>query len=586
MKKILTFIFILFAWLIFVNPVWAENFTIENYEVIMNVNKNKSVQITENIDVDFFNASHGIYRNIPFKNASITDISVSERYQTSYSGNNVNIKIGNPDVYVSGKHHYTISYKYNNFDNKNEFYHNIIGNDWDVYIHRAKFKVTMPEKFDSSKAGLSIGKYGTRGFNGGAWFKVDGNVISGATERELLPHEGITLRVEVPDDYFLKYTNFTHYWVIAGMLLLTLIAFLTWFTYGKDDPVTPVVNFYPPKGVNAIEVEMAYKGKASTKGLVALLIELAQKGYVVIESTKKGLVKGFTLHKHHSYDGVNKNEKAFLNALFENGENSVTDSELAMSTTFYKNCEKIIDNINKKRNQIFNPESIGCPLTVLMFLCLAGLLFLTVYSLSGYNFFNIGEYLPLVFMPIIAICVLISGWKSNPIFATIWAIFFGGIPLLGLFAMVYSNISNSVVLTGIIGLVIAGICTYQLPKRSQIGQRLLNNLLGLKHFIEVAEKHRLQQLVNQDPEYFYSVLPSAYVLEVSDKWINQFESIMQINPEWYSGGNFNTHTFHDFTRSMDSVSVPSVANGGVSTSSSGGGGFSGGGHGGGGGGSW
>ncbi len=582
MKKILTFIFAFFAGFILANPVLAENFYIDNYEVIMDVNKNKSVQITENIEVDFFNASHGIYRNIPYKNASISNISVSEQHTNSYSGNNVNIKIGDPDKYISGKHHYTIKYLYNYHDNKNEFYHNIIGTEWDVYIHRANFKITMPDDFDSSKVGLSIGSYGTRGFNGGAWFKVDGNVISGATERELLPHEGITLRVEVPDGYFLKYTNFTEYWVIAGMLLLTLIAFLTWFTYGKDDPVTPVVNFYPPKGVNALEVEMAYKGKASTKGLVALLIELAQKGYIKIDSSKHS----FNLEKVRNYDGSDKNEKAFINALFKYGSDFVSSSELETSHTFYKECEKIVQNVNTKRNMIFNPESIGFPLTALMFICLIGLLFLTVFTMFGYNLFNIGENFPLVIFPIIAVCVLISGWKSNPIFLTIWALGFGGMPLVMLLNMSPSGFTDPVTLIGIIGLVIAGICTYQLPKRSQIGQRLYNNLLGLKHFIEVAEKHRLQQLVNQDPEYFYSVLPVAYILEVSDKWISQFESIMQINPEWYSGERFNIHSFRDFSNNMQSVSIPSVANGGVSTSSSGGGGFSGGGHGGGGGGSW
>ena len=45
-----------------------ENFYIENYDVDMVVNKNKSVAITENIDVYFTSSSHGIFRDIPYKN--------------------------------------------------------------------------------------------------------------------------------------------------------------------------------------------------------------------------------------------------------------------------------------------------------------------------------------------------------------------------------------------------------------------------------------------------------------------------------------------------------------------------------------
>jgi uncharacterized membrane protein len=75
------------------------------------------------------------------------------------------------------------------------------------------------------------------------------------------------------------------------------------------------------------------------------------------------------------------------------------------------------------------------------------------------------------------------------------------------------------------------------------------------------------------------------VLDVSDKWIKQFESIMTLQPEWYSGNVLNVHNFNTFANNMSSVSIPSTSNGGVS-SSSGGGGHSGGGGGGGGGGSW
>ncbi|MBP3820915.1 DUF2207 domain-containing protein, partial [bacterium] len=571
MKKLL---FIVLSWMLLFCPAFAENFYIQNYNVNIDVDKNKSANIIENIDVYFTYPSHGIYRKIPYKNASITNINVSEYSDVSYNESDVNIKIGDPDKLIEGLHSYIISYKYNYQDNKNEFYHNIIGTDWNVPIKHASFIVNMPEEVDPSKAGLSIGRYGTAGFNRGAVFSINADTVSGETERELNPNEGVTLRIEVPEGYFVKYTNYTHYIVMGVMLLLTLISFFVWFNYGKDEHVTPVVNFYPPKGLNSAEIELAYKGKASSKGLVALLIELAHEGFIKIEDKEYT----FTLEKIHEYGGIDNIKGMFMDSLFER-KNYTTSDKLETSSTFYKKCQNIIDKINQKKDKIFYPESIGFPLRLLMFICLAGLILLTIYTISNYNYSLMFKNGMLLLFPIIAVLVLIQNLK-NPIsgfFTIIWALGFGGMPLLMLISQNLKSINSVDIILGIVCLIIAGVCTYQLPKRNSTGNHLLGNLMGLKHFVEVSEQNRLKQLAEKDPEYFYGVLPCAYILDVSDKWINKFEGIMRINPDWYSGNRFNCRTFNNFAKSVNKLTTPSVENGGISrSSSSGGGGFSGG----------
>ena len=500
----------------------------------------------------------------------------------------MNLKIGDAGRLIRGKHQYVIFYKYNYYDNKNEFYHNIIGTSWQVPIHKAEFNVTMPKDISPSDVGLSIGRNGVQGFNGGAYYSV-GNQrnITGQTTRILNPGEGITVRVQVPAKYFKKHANFTAIIVISLELLLTLIAFLTWYVYGKDEPVTPIVNFYPPKGMNPLETELAYKGTASTKGIVGLLIDLAHRGYIKI--TDNG--HQWSLNKIKDYDGIKPEEKTFMNSIFKNKTVIVQQSDLTYSRTFYTDCANIIADINKRRERIFYQNSISFAVKFKMFLYILGLLFLTIFSASGYNIFNIAQNFFLILFPTIALCVIIGYFNSGrtnactTLFFIVWSAGFGGIPLL--MFLLTSHIQNiPSIFIGLAGLIASGICLYQLPKRNPAGQRMLNDLLGLKHFIEVAEKSRLQRLAEQDPEYFYNVLPSAYILDVSDKWINKFESIMEINPDWYSGSGFNTTSFNNFVTTTQAVSAPSVANGGVSTSSSGGGGHSGGGGGGGGGGSW
>ena len=586
MKKLATFILAL-AVLSFATSAAAENFDIINYDVEILVDKNKSAFITETIDVNFFNPSHGIYREIPYKNASITDISVSETKQNFYSPDSVNIKIGDPNQLISGPHRYIIRYRYNYYDNATEFYHNIIGTEWKTNINNVTFKVILPEPINSSQTGLSIGYSGTKGFDGDALYQVNGNVISGKTLRNLAPHEGVTLRVEVPSGYFNVAENPMKKYSIPFLFLFTIVAFMTWFIHGKDEPVTPFVNFYPIKGLNAIEHELAYKGKASTKGIVALLIELAEKGYIKIDDHKPN----WTLHKLRPLSNdLDENQRDLMKALFKSGD-EVNKNDLKISRTFYKNCRDIIDDVNQKRNKIFYASSIGFPLRALMYICIAGLMLLTALSIFDFNTLKLINNFPLLLFPAIAILILIlmlASKDKNPlqvIYIIIWASCFGGMPLYDLISNGISSNSLPNTIFGIICLIIAAVCTYQLPKRNPRGQKFLNHVEGLKQFIDVAEKNKIKELVEQDPQYFYNILPTAYILNVSDKWINKFEDIMTIAPEWYSGSHLSSNRFNVFTKNFNSVSIPSTSNGGISRSS-GGGGHAGGGGGGGGGGSW
>ena len=97
-------------------------------------------------------------------------------------------------------------------------------------------------------------------------------------------------------------------------------------------------------------------------------------------------------------------------------------------------------------------------------------------------------------------------------------------------------------------------------------------------------------IVEKDPKYFYNILPFTYVLGVSDKWIEKFESISLQAPDWYGGStSFNMTSFGSFidsTMTSASSAMSSSPSGSSGSGGGSGGGSSGGGSGGGGGGSW
>lgn len=113
-----------------------------------------------------------------------------------------------------------------------------------------------------------------------------------------------------------------------------------------------------------------------------------------------------------------------------------------------------------------------------------------------------------------------------------------------------------------------------MPKRTSFGLEILGKIRGFKRFLKVVEKQKLEVLVMENPTYFYDILPYAYVLGLSDKWIKKFETITLEEPNWYSGrSDFSINTFNksinntmkEATSAMTSGSYDKYITSGVSS---------------------
>ena len=160
---------------------------------------------------------------------------------------------------------------------------------------------------------------------------------------------------------------------------------------------------------------------------------------------------------------------------------------------------------------------------------------------------------------------------------------------LGLEALISWQVFSYMTMIPLVTTVVMMLIVPLFKQRTEQGLRWLGQILGLKNFIEKAELEKLKMFVEEDPAYFYHILPYAYVLGLSDKWAKQFESLAIEPPTWYYGYHGSMFTTVYFTSALMSsmtyahtamVSKPSSSYG----SGSGGGGFSGGGFSGGGGG--
>lgn len=622
------------------------DYYIESYNVDINVSNDNSYDIKETIVAYFNKEKHGIIRNIPTRNtvtrtdgstntnrAKITNVNVNEKYSLSRGADEVKLKIGDAGTVLTGRHTYQISYTYNIGNDKlkdaDEFYLNLIGNQWDTNINKLTFTITMPKDFDTNKIGFSAGKYGTSGIPKDGYFNysVKNNVITGTYNKTLPPNNGFTVRITLPDGYFekqkLKITIFD-FIAICLPIILGIIAFSQWEKYGKDEKIVETIEFNPPDNMNSLDVAYAYKGKANSNDVVSLLIYLANKGYIKIkvEETGSKLLKSksYKIIEVKKYDGNDENERLFLERLFKNGtiyrtENNnvfrcVTKSDL--EERFYKTVNEIIDNENTSefKNKIFE-KGVWNRAKKIIILSLLVILTMSIGPLLNGTRIKTTVIANLVLVAITMLFYLFAlsskfnNTRVKNIIILFVISFFASFSFV--FVILYDIVSEIIINMNKLGLIELGIQVISLifimilvtlmKRRTKYGTEVLGRILGFKTFLKTAEKEKLETLVNQDPEYFYNILPYAYVLGVSDKWIKNFETISLMPPEWYVGNDsyYDYHTFSNnynylmrtsanamTSRPSSSDSYSSFSGG----SFSGGGGFSGGGSGGGGGSSW
>lgn len=593
-------------------------YVIDAYDVNVIVNKNNTFDITEHITAYYNIPKHGIIRKIPLMNtinrtdgstsknrAKISNLSVDANYSVSRSQGEYSIKIGDANKTLTGKQEYTIKYNYNigkdPLKDIDELYLNIIGTEWDTVIGNITFTITMPDEFDQTKLGFSAGKYASTG-NSLVNYRVDKNIIEGSYDGILSTNSGLTIRCELPEGYFVgagfKF-NMLNLLIIILPICMAFISYVLWKVYGKDDIVVETVEFYPPAGFNSLEVGYAYKGLATSKDVTSLMIYLANKGYIkIVDEQTKSLFKRdlFKIVKLKDYDGDNVNERLFLEGLFQSAKTEVTLSDL--QNKFYKTNNKIISNVSSKANKykLFE-KSAGSKTWIPMLFIILSFGLITIPPLYYYGEISMAVF-PIAFpaaglyLIVQAIGEVVTNERKMDVSFIVQIVFgllFGGI-VWCVFLLSSLLVEPFYILAYIIGIISISIimaCYIYLPKRTPYGNEILGKLKGFKNFLETAEKDRLEAMVNDNPTYFYDILPFTYVLNVSDEWIKNFEAINIQSPDWYDSPTaFDIITFNSFIDNAMSSASSAMSSSPSSDGGSSGGGSSGGGSGGGGGSSW
>ena len=577
MKKIAVLVLsLLVIPLIGVSNVYAQEDVekIINFDSNITVNKDATINVSERIIYQTVPSTprHGLMWTIPYiysVNAfkrptevniqkvvyyplSNADEKVYDKYSRSEDNGWITLKIGDENTYIEGTYVYEIEYilKYSGisyFKDNDEVYLNIIGPGWNIPIENAHAYVSLPATpLDSV---CYTGPDGSKDRN--CTISQTGNSLDISVNGVLNPYEGYTFAVKLPKGVLKDTTNEER---IAGLIsnigiVLPIPVGVFLFVFQrkkyKNKKITVVPNYEPQKDMDVLLSGILISGKYVPKHITAVLIELATKGYLKIreyEEKKYEFVKG-----SKDFTELPEYLKILLEGIFKKGDTVKTkDLKNFFNTT---NKSYMEANAYLKENGIISSDKVKKKNT---------------YSTLG--------------IIIVIACTALSG----------------------------SFISSASV-GWMVGIILSGallfIFALGIDTRTIDGNERYYYLLGMKMYIDTAEKHRIE--FHNDPdrynEVFEKLLPYAILFGLEKKWAKLFEDIYVQNPDWYEGNftTFNAYylatSLNTFDRSFAKSISPQSAygssggfrSGGWSSGGSGfGGGSSGGGAGGSGGGGW
>ncbi len=526
------------------------------------------------MQVSFEGEFHGIYRDIPIQYPgphgsnytlflTVTGVTDGQgrnlKYDSSVQGDFRHLKIYIPNAVNTTKVvdiNYTVKNAVRWFDDHDELYWNVTGNDWPVPIDSAMAIILFPPNAANNLRGQAFtGVYGSEGRDATA--TVNGNVVKVSTNNALEMREGLTADVYITKGILTQPSQLTFaLWFLRSNVIVLLplwafvVMFFFWWTKGRDPkPDISVAPMYdPPKDMTPAEVGTLTNDSVHPRDITSTLVDLAVKGYLKIEEVESKMLlfshRDYIFHSlkpQGSWSSLEAHERVMLNHMFPADATQIRMSELR--NQFYVAIPTIKEDI------------------------LAELRGKGMYSVdpdSAHAYVFIGVLLTAV--PF----VLLQLFKIADVLASV----------------------GMVILAGLISLIIVFLFARIMPAKSLKGVRTKVEILGLQEFINRVDADRLRRM---PPDTFEKILPYAMVLGIENRWAKAFQGIVQNPPAWYVGPTpyvgFNPIFFAASMHSMATdahqafVAAPRASSSG-SGWGGGGGGFSGGGFGGGGGGAF
>ncbi|MGN0709381.1 MAG: DUF2207 domain-containing protein, partial [Anaerovoracaceae bacterium] len=551
------------VWLIFpADDARAEvvDYETDSYTIRTTVDKDHTMHVRETIKVDFGNnAHHGIYRYIPydttqykveFRNAGGDEY--SEKKTTENAMDFLVVKIGRIDSTVTGKQTYRLNYdlicnadRYSDYD---ILTYNMFPTGWPSWVKTAKSTLTLPKDIDWDALKTYGGKQGSTGRLPDCFTESvdkDSRTIT-ITGTDVEPNIGATVTAKLEEGYWEDPPNHNgaRIPIIIVLVLLPLLAAILWMRHGRDPKVVPTVEFSAPDGCLPCDIGYIMNGEATNEDVLSMIMYYADKGYLALEQRKRNQLFAVRLKD------PDKSEPGYSRKLFDqlfrakDGSQKESVNLRQLPAQFAKTVDdtkaKIEKHYSKKGNEIFDSKAGFCRVLIYVLLFIVTCLVHALGAYYGYRSWNFLGTIAYMVLMVIGVYNLNSAFdkaagsnrKNTTVRLVLGIIFF--LAGVGLSALMLRKSADSVSLAlfYIASCAVTMVFSVFMRARTKHGAELKGKLIGFRDFIRTAEYDRLKELSDDDPEYFFHVLPYAYVFGMDKTWAYKFDSIELTQPDW------------------------------------------------------
>jgi len=565
MKKFLVLLAIILL------PNWVSAEEIHSFISDITLSRDGTFNVTETILYDFEDAErHGIFRFIPtdhFQGATkrfyerwmeidVTSVMMDGQpapFEINHEQNEIKIKIGDPDLTISGEHTYVIDYVVRgglSFYDSGEvdLYWNATGNDWGVPINNALVRVHDGAGVTRADTSCYFGPIGSTEECEISTSEVD---VTEFGPVALMPGEGITIAQALKPDtvqhLILERLSLWPFWLMGSILWFIGLIWFVYRYYVQHRTNASIIPQYEPyENFKPMYTGLLFDGRIDPRDITAGIVYLAEQGFFKIKR-------------------IGRKQFFFI---------EVDDYEITLQR-LYTDLES--DFQKKIFTLLFEPEA-----TVGTTVVLSELAKNTAKQKKNYQ--TMTELKAAAENDLLAQGFFEYRWKRL-ISITLWL---AGllVVLLGLMLFIGAAVAIPLVIAGVtlFGTIVLLLFVYR--RRTKKGYQASDYLQGFKQFLTVtdAERFKFHNAPKKSPEQFMEYLPYAIAFGVEKEWAAVFKDITIPNPNWYEGQGATFNALY-LSQSLGTFGTAVTTASGHSPASSGGG-SSGGGGGGGGGGSW
>ena len=541
----------------------ARELTIERFDARIEVAESGGIEVVENIRFRFEGSWNGVIRSIPVdyrtpqgfryqlrldRIAIADDGGTPLKYEAKQVRHYRELKIwvpGASDAVRAITLRYRVANALRFFENHDELYWNITGDEWEMPIEGAAATLVLPERARNVRASAFTGAYGSQAQD--ATVVLEGHQVRVLMTRPLAFREGLTVvagwnKGAVREPGVLENAGG---FLAANLpllfpVLVALLMFGVWRRLGRDPAPLPIsVQYEPPGAMTPAEAGTLLDHRTDMRDVTATLVDLAVKGYLAIQEEEQPGFLGlgtsseyvFTARRPAAeWTALQPHERDVMDGLFAGGaRGSVKLSQL--KNEFYRSLSEIRDHVFQKLLErgyyLHRPDRVRTG-----WLIVGGIIAFLSAHVAAFAGAALGVPGPTLFI------------------ATL---------LTGLVIMAFG---------------------WLMPARTLKGARAWEAVRGFEEFLGRVESDRMERVV-RTPEMFERLLPFAMAFGVEDRWSRAFEGIMTEPPSWYHGRPGTAFRPSVFGNSLAQLSTHAASTLASAPRSSGGSGLSGGSSGGG-----